>query len=179
MNPIDSTIASEIRGAIAAHARPVPARYGSGIDWRFARGNAPGGWHVENGADRRPGDYRVYARRMTVIPLEGGYGASKPFWTPSVFFLPQDASRKPERAYDGNPLERGARPILVDAKGSTKKVQDRIFAHVLPALFALASFRKRTGQRYEVLYLRERDRCLQTGESFDWTEYPVDPSTLS
>jgi len=173
----DRTIAANIARVLAAHAKPLPSYASSGIDYRFANGNAPEGWHLADGAETLPGHYRTYARRMTVVPLAAGYGHIKPFWSPCVYFVPDDETMKPQRVYDGNPLERHAKPVFVDVNWSKAKLQTRIFTHVMPAYVSLLQFQQKTGQRYEVLYMRERDRCLRTGDEFVWTEYPADPSS--
>ncbi|MDX8450850.1 MULTISPECIES: hypothetical protein [Mesorhizobium] len=84
-------------------------------------------------------------------------------------------------AYDGDPLRRGRKPVPV-AQGVDMKqaaIRREVFGHVDPAMDALDRFLRRTGQRWEVLYLRERDRCQRAGEAFDWSELPADPGTLS
>jgi hypothetical protein len=103
------------------------------------------------------------------------------YWRPAVFFLPDDAGLKPEMAYDGDPLRRGCKFVPVKQGIDMKKARilRDVSRHVGPALDALARFYQRTGQRWEVLYLRERDRSQEAGEAFDWSELPVDPDTLS
>ncbi|MET3524533.1 hypothetical protein [Mesorhizobium abyssinicae] len=42
---------------------------------------------------------------------------------------------------------------------SKAKIEREVFGQIEPALDALARFYRRTGQRWAVLYLRERDHC--------------------
>lgn len=176
-NPLnlDDQIAAAIRHALAEHAKPLPDYVGrSEVDLRFAHGDAQDGWHLQKDAARLPGYYQTYARRVSSIPLSAGFAPIPAYWSPSVFFVPADTSMKPQRVYDGSPLQRGVKIVPVSAKLTKDEINRRVFAHVAPALEALSRYRERTGERYEVLYLRQRDRCLKTGARFDWYEYPVE-----
>ncbi|TIR72856.1 MAG: hypothetical protein E5X15_24545 [Mesorhizobium sp.] len=175
-------ITARIKQAIAAHARPLPEYASlSAFDLRFRDGNAADGWHLDDESLTRAGYYCTYARRATAVVLMPGFPSIPTFWRPAVFFLPDDPTLKPEMAYDGDPLRRGCKPVPV-AQGddlSKAKIERGVFGHIEPALDALARFYQRTGRRWEVLYLRERDRCQKAGEAFDWSELPVDPDALS
>ncbi|TPL51524.1 hypothetical protein [Mesorhizobium sp. B2-4-6] len=175
-------ITDRIKQAIAAHARPLPEYVSPGdLDLRFGVGNAPDGWHLTDESLVRAGHYCTYARRATAIVLVPGFPSIPTYWRPAVFFLPDDVIQKPEMAYDGDPLRRGCKlvPVVQGADMKEANIQRDVFGHVDPALDALARFYRRTGQRWEVLYLRERDRSQKAGEAFDWSELPVDPGTLS
>ncbi|THF58194.1 hypothetical protein [Ollibium composti] len=173
-------ITARIKLAVAAHARRDDASP-TDFDLRFRDGIAAGGWHLDDESLTRAGYYCTYARKATMVVVRPGAPAIPTFWKPAVFFLPDDPALKPEMAYDGDPLLRGCKVVPVKPAVDTprSKLKREVFGHVNPALDALASFHERTGKRWEVLYLRERDRCRNVGEAFDWSEMPVDPRTLS
>lgn len=104
-----------VADAFRTHAAPLPdyakpkGDIGRGFGTRFA-----GGWTEVTArpcgdeAIYRPGSYCTYAHRTTMIPLLPG-ARSITYWSPAVFFLPDDPALKPELAFDGDPFRRQAR----------------------------------------------------------------------
>jgi hypothetical protein len=178
----DDLIAAAIRRAVATHsASPPDYAKPKSVDDRFSDGDADDGWHLADDSLTRSGHYEVYARRASLIVMVPGLPAMSGYWKPRVYFVPDDVSMKPEAVYDGDPVLRGVKAVAVHQPKPVKKkkLQEAVFRHIYPVSAILTRFYKDTGQRWEVLYLRERDRCQKAGEAFDWPELPLDPSVLS
>lgn len=174
-----------VADAFRTHAAPLPdyakpkGDIGRGFGTRFA-----GGWTEVTARPcgdediYRPGSYCTYAHRTTMIPLLPG-ARSITYWSPAVFFLPDDPALKPELAFDGDPFRRQARVVPLSSGGSAKAIKRRVFAHLENPLERLRAFHAATGQRWEVIVERERRRCAETGEPFGMPELPLDPQSLS